>query len=274
LATSYKIRGIEPPDLASYPVDVRKTFWGWVVELGIKAKGKEILAGLDKDGNQLRGILPATRLHRRSAMTPSGKGDPNAPTLIPGWQKSRTFSLLAGRALTTHAEFYWRYDSFTGDSWGHVLEAQAKRGRDVIGISPRGLALVKVQAWAKWAQWKAGTLKEEKKKAAVAVGVPQVGNYDTTDATFGVGVSGAEKFRTGRWSGAMTRDEWTKYFRQSTSANVPASPGTGYNRLLAHTWGQGPRPGSTGSAVPGKPRPGPRKPVNRMASFFTKPRKS
>ncbi len=295
MATSFKIRGIEPPDLASYPVDVRKTFWGWVVELGIRQKGKEILAGLDKDGKPLRAILPKTRKNRKSEMTPSGNGDPNAPALIPGWQKSRTYSLLAGRALTTHADFYWRYDAWTGDSWGQVLAYQAKKGRDVIGISPKGLATVRVQAWAKWTQWKAGTLKEAKKKAAVAVGIPQVGNYDTTHATFGIGVSSAKKFNRGTWTGGMTRDEWDAYLRGSAVAALPGRParpaarspisGPNYNRLLLHTWGQGPRPGSTGSAVPGTPRPGPRKPPaatpsptprwapeNRISGFFNRPK--
>ena len=64
MGTSYKITGIEPPDLGGYPPDIRKQFWSWVVELGIKAKTKDILAGLDKDGKPLRPISPKTRKHR------------------------------------------------------------------------------------------------------------------------------------------------------------------------------------------------------------------
>ena len=193
-------------------------------------------------------------------MTPSGKGDPNAPALIPGWAKSRTYSLLAGRAFSTHAEFYWRYDPFTGDQWGQVLEYQAKKGRNVIGLSPAGVAKVKVQAWAKWAKFKLGQVPAAKQKVAVGVGIPEVGNYNTTHATFGIGVTSAEKFSSGQWTGAMTAGEWKKYFRGEASANVPAKPGPGYNRLLAHTWGQGFRPGGSGSAVPGPTGPGPRIP--------------
>ena len=141
----YKIRGIEPPDLAGYGADLKKLYWSWVVELGLKRKDRELSQGLDKDGSPLRAISQYTRDHRRSAMTPSGKGDPGAPPLTPGYQKSRTRSLLAGRAFTTHAAFFWKYDAWTGDSWAVVLSYQAARGRDALasrlparrGLRPR-----------------------------------------------------------------------------------------------------------------------------------------
>ncbi len=254
MATSYKIRGIEPPDLGSYPPEIRKEFWGWVVELGIKAKGKEILAGLDKDGKPLRAIKAKTRKHRRSAMTPSGKGDPNAPVLIPGWQKSRTYSLLAGKPTSAYAEFYWRYDAWSGDQWGKVLEYQAKKGRDVIGISDDAVAKVKVQAWAKWDSWKRQSVSAREKQARKPVGavaVPTtgyVGRKPTPAATYGIGDEPTAKGHGGR-----TQKEWDAYFRGTASASPPGRPsnppsrspisGPKYNRLIRYTCGQGPRPG-------------------------------
>jgi hypothetical protein len=258
--TSYKIRGIEPPDLAGYPPETRKLYWSWVVELGLAAKGREILAGLDKDGKPLKPITEETRKHRKSAMTPSGKGAPAAPALIPGWQKSRTYSLLAGRALSTHAEFYWRYDAFTGDSWGQVLAYQAKQGRDVIGISATAVAKVKVQSWARWASWKSGTYRSPAVAAGRSVAaVPQVGRRDLSQATVGVSASGrpvsSATFDQGQWSGGMTPAEWASYYRQTAPASLPGRPanprsrsrisGPQYNRLIAATY-----PYPTGSQPP------------------------
>ena len=211
--TSYKIRGIAPPDLEAYPAQVRKLFWGWVVELGIKAKGKEILAGLDKDGKPLKPISEETRKHRKSAMSPSGHGDPNAPPLIPAWQKSRTYSLLAGRALSTHAEFYWRYDSWTGESWGDILAYQRSKGRDVIGISQVAIAKVKVQSWAKWEQYKSGQLRQPLAATAKqrAVAVPKIGRYNVEHAELGAAASGGSAagvtFMPGRSTGWTTPAE-------------------------------------------------------------------
>lgn len=273
MPNGYKIRGIEPPDLASYPAATRKLFWSWVVDAGLKRKDKELSEGLDKNGKPLRAISKETRKHRRSAMTPSGKGRPNAPPLTPGLQKSRTRSLLAGKATANYAEFWWRYDAWTGDSWSVVLSYQAKKGRNVFGLSPRGTAFVKRQAWAKWEQYKAGHVAPAEKQEAAAVKVPQVGNYDTTHATFFSGVS-ADTFKPGQWTGFMTQAQWAKYYRGSSSARVPGRPsnppsrsrvvGPGYNRLLKLLWGQGSRPGRGGSAAPSTSRPGPRKPPSKV----------
>jgi len=277
VATRYEIRGIEPPDLYRFPDDVRKLFWEWVVELGIKAKAKDVLAGLDKDGTPLKGIKAKTRKNRKSAMTPSGKGDPSAPPLIPGWQKSRTYSLLYGTAFTDHAEFGWRYDSWTGKNWGKILAYQAQRGRDTIGLSPDGIARVKVQAWSKWSRWKAGTLKEAAKApAASPPAVVGVGRAPTADSTWGIGSAGPP---TGNWSGGMTQKEWDAYFRGQAKASLPGRPsnprsrspisGGGYNRLLSHVWGQpssGSRPGrGPGSAAPVPARPRPTRPMAAQA---------
>ena len=266
-ATSYKIRGIAPPELRNYSPAVRTMFWQWVVDFGIVEKVKELKAGLDKDGEpNLKAISAKTKKYRRSAMTPGGKGDPAAPPLIPGWMKSRTISLLAGRALSTHADFFWRFDPFTADSWGKVLSYQARKGRDVIGISAKAVKAIPAQALAKWAQFKAGKLPEQKKLAAPkAPGIPKVGTYNTEHATFGIGAENVDKLKKGQWTGGMTWPEWQRYFRESAKASIPGRPnpmkaphpevGPQYNRLLAHIWSSGQRPAGppTAKPIPVKP---------------------
>jgi hypothetical protein len=255
-ATSYKIRGIEPPDLRNHGRDTRLMFWGWVVDLGLRAKDGELAKGLDRDGQPLRPISAKTRKYRRSAMTPDGKGDPSAPPLMPARVLSRTRSLLAGRALPTHAEFYWRFDAWTGDSWGRVLAIHARKGRDVIGLSDKGVARVRAQAWDRWERWKRGEAIEPKAKAGTAPGIPKVGSYSTEHATFGIGAAGPGKFAAGEWTGGLTWPEWQRYFRQPNPAKVPipGRPVGPYNRLLAHVWGQAP----PGGPKPAKPKPKPK----------------
>lgn len=249
-----------------------------MVEFGIREKVKDLRAGLDKNGEPLRAIAPKTRKYRRSAMTPSGKGDPDAPPLIPGWMKSRTISLLAGRAFADHAEFYWRYDAWTGDTWGKILAIQAARGRDVIGLSPMATERVRVAAWRRWAAWKRGAYPvaspSASRASAAAIAVPQVGSYDMTHATFGIGASGPEAFQQGQWAGGMTRAEWDAWFRGQARAAIPGRPnprvsphpdvGAGYNRILQHTWGNPTRP----PEAPRQPMPSPKpKPKPRPPSF-------
>jgi hypothetical protein len=260
-ATSFKIRGIAPPDLGRYSAAVRTMFWSWVLDAAIPAKVKELKAGLDKDGEPMKAISAKTRKYRRSAMTPGGKGDPAAPPLIPGWMKSRTISLLAGRALSTHADFFWRFDPFTADSWGKVLSYQARKGRDVIGISAKAVKTIQAQAWAKWAQFKAGKLPQQKAVGpGKAPGIPRVGSTGMEHATFGIGVTGPEKFAKGQWTGGMTWPEWQKYFRETAKAKIPGRPnpmrsphpevGKNYNRLLGHIWSSGQRPAGPPTAKP------------------------
>jgi hypothetical protein len=281
----YKIEGIAPPDLASYPPAVRKQYWQWVVDLGLKRKDKELSEGLDKDGKPLRAIKARTKKYRRSAMTPSGKGDPEAPPLIPGWQKSRTRSLLAGKATSSYAEFWWRYDAWTGASWGEVLEYQAKKGRDVFGLSPEGTALVEARALAKWEAWKSRSVSEPAPTRSPSAEAPrkretqptanQGGRQPTPAATYGIGTN---KPRVGH--GGRTQEEWNKYFRASASARPPgreASPkakspvsGPLYNRLIKYTWPQSPGAGPTpGSAAPVRTGPGPRKTTPKPSFGFT-----
>lgn len=238
-ATSYKIRGIAPPGLAEQPPAIRKMYWQWVVDYGLKRKDKELAAGLDKDGKPLRPITAQTRKYRRSAMTPSGKGSPSAPPLMSAYQLSRTRSLLAGRALTTHAEFYWRFDAFTGDSWGAVLAFQAASGRDVFGLSPAGVAWVKAQALRRWEAYRAGIRPAVAAKVPIrqAPSIPRVGTPPTQHATFGIGAKGREAIAQGRFTGGMSAAQWAAYFRQPARVRIPGRPGTSYNRLLGAIWG-------------------------------------
>jgi hypothetical protein len=275
IQNGFKVRGIAPPDLASYDATTRKLYWTWVLKLALARKDKELAAGLDKDGKPLRAISEYTRKHRRSAMTPSGKGDPAAPPLTPGLQKSRTRSLLAGRALSTHVDMFWRFDGFTGESWAVVLSYQAARGRDVFGISDEGLASIKVKSWALWESWKSnfartGSAATEaaakttttrsattsRRQAGESMTVNK-GRAPTADATYGIGASAPRKGHGGR-----TPAEWAAYFRQTAAAAPPgraASPpskspivGPRYNRLLSHVWGRagGAAPGRSGARLP------------------------
>ena len=54
----YRLRGIEPPDLARYPDPVKLMFQGWVVDFGLTAKDRDLAAGLGADGTPLRPLLP------------------------------------------------------------------------------------------------------------------------------------------------------------------------------------------------------------------------
>lgn len=289
IQNGYKIRGIEPPDLASHDPSTRKLYWGWVVELGLRRKDKELSQGLDKNGRPLRPISPYTRAHRKSAMTPSGKGDPGAPPLMPGLQKSRTRSLLNGRAFSTHAAFFWRYDSFTGASWAEVLSYQAAAGRDVFGLSTAGTAWVKVQALKLWDDWKAGTLRQPKPAIAQrpprVVSPPPRGHVEASPhgLTLTVPTTSTRVAKAG--PGGMTAPELTAYFRQTASATLPGrakapsskSPVVGpqYNRLLQHVWGKSgmqPRPPQYLAVKPPKPKtPKPKAPAPKKPTTPTLP---
>jgi hypothetical protein len=284
----YKLRGLEPPDLVAYDATTRKLFWSWVVELGLKRKDKELSQGLDKDGKPLRAISAYTREHRKSAMTPSGKGDPAAPPLTPAHQKSRTRSLLAGRAFSTHAEFFWLYDAWTGASWAVVLSYQAAKGRDVFGLSKAGVAWVKSQAWAKWKRWKEGKVRAVPQSRPRQVAAPQFDQRFIEHIEHGVS-TGTGDFMPGRSTGFSTPEERRKYFSQTADAKLPgraANPksphplvGPKYNRILSHVWGKGggAAPGRSGPKVPrSTPKPPPKTPkpaapVTRLPKTPPKP---
>jgi hypothetical protein len=249
---SFKIRGIEPSDLATFPTGVKKQYWGWVVEFGLKRKDKELSQGLDKDGKPLRPITAKTRKYRRSAMTPSGKGSPTAPPLTPAYAKSRTRSLLDGRALSTHAEFFWRFDAFTGDQWGAVLEFQAKQGRDVFGLSDQGTRRVQQQALRRWEAHKAGRPVKERQRAAQPVYGEFVGRKPDATSEFGIGTRGIGVH------GGMTAAELRAHYTEERAVNIPGRPKQAYNRILAHVWGgAGPRAQVVGKIAVKPPKPVP-----------------
>jgi hypothetical protein len=229
----YSIRGIAPPDLARQTDSIKLMFWGWVMEAGLKQKDRDLARGLDKDGKVMR-ISAYTRQHRKSAMTPSGKGDPSAPALEPGRQKSRTRSLLTGKAFTDHAEFWWKFDPHIGDSWARILEKQQEQGRDVFGLSPAALKRVIAYAWDRYGRWKSGQTVELPVVINVAQApaeIPVVGSTNFGHATFGIG--GAPR---GQFSGGMRIEDWFKHYRQPARVSIPGRPKAEYNRLLGTIW--------------------------------------
>jgi hypothetical protein len=275
----YGIRGLEPPGLAAYPAEIRRQFWGWVGEAGLRQKDRDLARGLDKDGKPLRPISAETRKHRRSAMTPSGRGDPSAPPLEPGWQKSRVRSLLTAKAFEDHCEFWWKYDPHSGDSFARILEGQRAMGRDVFGLSPAGLKRVQAEAWTKWAKFKVGgPVPLTREPRLQAVKVPQVGSMNLEHAVGGAGFT--DFVKVGQHSGFQTIEAWQAYFRESAPARLPGravnppavSPISGpkYNRLLGHIWGRtGPDSGPGRAA---KPRPAkPAGPARQRAAMAKSP---
>lgn len=231
MATSYFIlkTGIAPPELRQQPEAVRLLFWGMVVDLGLKRKDWELARGLNAKGEPLPGVAAATRKHRKSEMTPSGKGDPRAPYLMPGRGLSRTRSLLAGKPHADYAEFFWRYDAWTGDQWGKILAHHARRGTsyNVVGLSPKGIAWVAAQAAKRWRDYQAGRYVEpipQPRSAAASLPFETPGRTNLDFATFGIGGDEASARRAiaeGRSSGFMGRAEWEAYFRSRRPAVRP-----------------------------------------------------
>ena len=145
----FRIRGIEPPELSTFPDRIKLMFWGWVTEAALR-KDKELARGWDKNGN-VHPLKPKTIRYRKSEVGPV---HPNAPRLIPALNLSRVRSLLTGRAHTTSAEFWWRYDAVSGASFAVILHYQADEyGHDVFGLSPTGTAWVAREATKKWRAW-------------------------------------------------------------------------------------------------------------------------
>jgi hypothetical protein len=261
----YSIRGGEPPSLARQSDGVRLMYWGWVMNLALGAKDRDLARGLDKDGKPLKEISTETRLHRRSAMTPTGKGSPSAPPLTPGRQKSRTRSLLTGRAYPDRAEFWWKFDPHIGDSWARILEDQREKGRDVFGLSPQSLRRVVAQAWERYARWEAGKPVEMPAVIGVAQAQPivAVGRTDSRYATFGIGAASMPA----QSSGGMRIEDWFKHFRRPARVEIPARTTTNHNRLLGHIWGnQGAPPVQTARARPPAPKPRPKPIVTPAAT--------
>ena len=271
----YTIRGILPPALRMESDDVKLTFWSHVVAEGLREKDRELSRGLDAEGRPLKPIAPETRKHRRSAMTPTGKGDPSAPPLTPGRALSRTRSLLAGRAFPDRAEFWWRYDPLTYDSWARILRDQKRKGRDVFGLSPAGLARVTARSWRALRPHAAGQARRRhaaaRRPAAPAAApqvLPMVGSTRMTYATTGIG---AEPHAPGaRTTGGLPWEKWLAFLRR------PAAPPAGmvptrrpFNELLGMIFG--PTRSPSPPPMPPKPKPMPA-PAPKGAVPFRKPR--
>jgi hypothetical protein len=266
---SFTIKGIEPNGLNAYPDAVRLLYWSWVTTLALKAKDRDLAAGLDAFGEPLRPISKETRKHRKSAMTPSGKGDPSAPPLSPGRKLSRVRSLLAGRALLDRSELWWRFDPFTHASFGRILTFQQEQGRDVFGLSDESTEEVRLAALRKWRQWlttgQAVPLELEGRRVVAPMAATGTtgplpaagfeGHKPTKFAVYGIGGEPG----TGAPVRGFSEAEFKAFYRQTMPANVQARPGTDYNRLLRHIWGAPPARGR-GAAVP-KPPPKPKPPI-------------
>lgn len=145
----FRIRGIEPTDLSTFPDRIKLMFWGWVTEAALARKDKELARGWDKNGN-VHPLRPKTIKYRKSEVGPV---HPTAPRLTPALNLSRVRSLLTGRAHTTSAEFWWKFDSITGESFAVILHYAAEAGHDVFGLSPTGTAWVAREATKRWRAW-------------------------------------------------------------------------------------------------------------------------
>ena len=152
IRVGFRSAGSGRRDLATYPDRVKLMYWGWVVDLGLQRKDKELARGWDKNGNVHR-LKASTIKHRKWEVGPV---HPTAPRLIPALNLSRVRSLLTGRAHTTSAEFWWKFDAITGASFAVILHYAAEAGHDVFGLSPTGTAWVTREATKKWRAWIAG----------------------------------------------------------------------------------------------------------------------
>ena len=124
-----------------------------VVKYGLVAKDRDLSRGLGADGKPMKALHPKTIKYRKSEVGPVTK---TAPPLIPALELSRVRSLLTGRAHAGSAEFWWKFDSVSGDSFAVILRYQRDEyGRDVFGLSPRGTAWTLARATADWETWKA-----------------------------------------------------------------------------------------------------------------------
>jgi hypothetical protein len=152
------LRGIEPVgDLAwSLAGSVgRRRFWTAAADFARVRYNLERRLGVGIDGFGLAPLSPVTIANRRSAGT--RHPDPNAPPFIPGYDLSRTITLLRANVTESGVWFTWARDNETGLPWGQILHWHATGqvagapARNVIGISPAGIAAIQSQA-ARW--WK------------------------------------------------------------------------------------------------------------------------
>jgi hypothetical protein len=162
----YRLR-IQPTDLSTYPDRAKLVWFDLVVKYGLIAKGRDLRRGKDKNGDT-HALAPRTIKYRRSEVGPVTK---TAPRGIPALDVSRVMSLLIGRAHTSSAEFWWGFDSVTGESFAKILHYWADdQGHDVFGLSPQGTAWTLAQAAKDWEAWKASP--EAQRLTAGRPGIP------------------------------------------------------------------------------------------------------
>lgn len=162
----FRLRNLEPPDLSTYPDSIKLMFWGWVVDLGLKVKDKELARGWDKNG-VVHPLSPKTIRYRKSEVGPVTK---TAPRLIPALELSRVRSLLRGRQHLQSAEYWWAFDPVSGASFAKILLFAKEKGHDVFGITPGGIARIRSQALERWEAWKASP--EAQRLTAGRPGIP------------------------------------------------------------------------------------------------------
>jgi len=165
-AVGYRLR-MQPSDLSTYPDSAKLVWFDLVVKYGLDAKLRDLRRGRDKDG-QIHPLAPRTIKYRKSEVGPVTK---TAPRGIPALDLSRVISLLVGRAHTSSAEFWWKFDSVTGASFAKVLHYWADdQGHDVFGLSAAGRAWTLAAATKDWVAWKASP--EAQRLAAGRPGIP------------------------------------------------------------------------------------------------------
>jgi hypothetical protein len=246
IRTSFRISWKTPLLTGASDAD-RLRYWQLAADAALRRKDWELSRGLNKDGKPLPKVSAKTRKRRRSAMTPSGKGDPRAPYLMPGRALSRTRSLLAAKPSADGVWIYWRFDPWTGGDWGRILRYHSMRGRayDVIGLSPEGVAAVRREAEAKYKQG-IQSHPPAPKTRPLPIGRPGRTSLDWVDLAVDDARSDEIKraFAEGRASGFLSQEEWRKYWREGRTTGTLRSPARtsasvragSSNRLLAHTW--------------------------------------
>ena len=172
---------------------------------------------------------------------------------------------MTGRAFPDRAEFWWRYDPYTYDSWARILRKQANQGRDVFGISPRDLALVTARSWRAFARFAAGkphapALPPPVVQPAVAPApkrLPMVGTTRMRWATTGIGAT--PELLPGQTTGGATWETWLKHLRGPAPTPKGIDRRRPFNVLLRMIFGPT-RPAGAAPAAPAPPGPPPVKP--------------
>jgi hypothetical protein len=246
------VRGIEPVgDLAwSLAGSVgRRRFWTAAADFARVRYSLERRLGVGIDGFGLAPLSPATIANRRSAGT--RHPDPNAPPFIPGYGLSRTITLLRSNVTESGVWFTWARDNETGLPWGQILHWHATGqvagapARNVIGISPAGIAAIQSQA-ARWWKFSRNRIAGRALSRTVTAEAPTVLRLPEPVPT----------------PAAVNLDLFTFHSgsRESYERRLAAGTTTGFRRLGARTPG-GPF-GSGPTRPPRTPRP-PQGPAQR-----------